>query len=127
MSDKTEHLNMIQNVITRMANHSLQIKCWAIAITTAFAALSSNWVVFFASAPIVLFWILDTYYLSMERRFRELYDEVRAKEESEIDFSMKTENYRTIVMNTASSWSVLPYYLVLILVAVIIGIVRIVV
>ena len=122
MSEKTEHLNMIQNVISRVANNSLQIKCWGIAVTAAFAALSNDWIIFFASAPLVLFWALDSYYLSIERRYRELYDSARIK--SVTDYSMKIEDYRPIVLKTAFSWSVLPFYSVLILTVIAIGLIR---
>ncbi len=127
MSEKTDYLNMIQGVITRMANNSLQIKCWAIAITTAFVALSNNWVVFFATAIIVLFWILDSYYLSLEKRFRELYEDVRAKGESDIDFSMSVDDYRITIGETAVTRSVLPFYLVLIATVIIIGVLGLVI
>ena len=110
-----------------MANNSLQIKCWTVAVTTAFVALSYNWVIFFASAVIILFWILDAYYLSLERRFRDLYDITRVKNDDEIDFSMKIVDYRPMVMKTAFSWSVFPFYSLLIATVVFIGILRIVI
>ncbi len=42
MSDKSDHLNMIQSIITRMANSSLQVKCWCLAIVSAAIVLSKS-------------------------------------------------------------------------------------
>lgn len=47
-----------------------------------------------AYIPAFMFWLLDAYFLSQERRFRSLYDAVRKREENEIDFSMDTEPYK---------------------------------
>jgi hypothetical protein len=41
-----------------------------------------------------MFWLLDGYFLSQERRFRSLYDHVRKLEESAIDFSMDTQPFK---------------------------------
>ena len=125
MTEKTEHLNMIQGVITRMANNSLQIKCWAIAVTTAFIALSGDWVTFIALIPIVLFCVLDARYLSLEKGYRGLYNDVKARDESAIDYSMENDDYRPGLMETTKTWSILPFYAVLIVTVIIVGIVRV--
>jgi hypothetical protein len=39
-------------------------------------------------ATLILFWLLDSYYLSRERRFVALYDAVRKKPGENSDFSM---------------------------------------
>ena len=39
--------------------------------------------------PLLVFWILDAYYLWQERLFRAVYDSIRQKSEDEIDFEMK--------------------------------------
>ena len=45
--------------------------------------------------PVLLFWGLDGYFLWQERLFRALYDHVRGLEDGEVDFSMKTNAFRT--------------------------------
>lgn len=40
MSDKHQHLQFIQNVISRMSNHSFVLKGWIITIVTGLAALA---------------------------------------------------------------------------------------
>ena len=81
MSDeKIKHLEFIQNVITRMNNNSFQIKGWMITITSAILALYASTknrdFVLVAMLPVFLFWFLDSYYLTQERKFRGLYNDV---------------------------------------------------
>ena len=109
MSNKTEHLNMIQNVITRMAHNSLQIKCWAMAIMAAMIVLSNGFIIAAGLVPLIVFWLLDSRYLALERAFRKLYDDVRVKEESEIDFSMDIKG--KIPKGMMRTWSELWFYL----------------
>jgi len=55
----------------------------------ALSAIESNNLPFFvAYVPIVLFWFLDSYYLQLERKYRVLYNKVRAKAPNEIDFNL---------------------------------------
>lgn len=42
-----------------------------------------------AYMPIVFFWGLDAYYLKLERQYRNLFDDVREKDEGAVDFTMK--------------------------------------
>ncbi len=78
--DTIKHLELIQNIITRMNTNSFQIKGWSITITSALLALyaSNNTATFIliAIAPTLLFWLLDTYYLWQERKFRGVYNDV---------------------------------------------------
>ncbi len=112
MSNKVEHLNMIQSIISRMANNSLQVKCWCLAIVGAAIVLSRSFIILACVFPVVLFCFLDTHYLNEERAFRELYDVVRVKDDQDIDFSMKKKNEK--IRETFKSWSIWPFYLSLI-------------
>lgn len=77
---KVKHLEFIQNVITRMNTNSFQIKGWAVTITSAllaiFAAKSNPYFIATAILPVFIFWFLDSYYLTQERKFRGLYNDV---------------------------------------------------
>ena len=77
---KVKHLEFIQNVITRMNTNSFQIKEWAVTITSAllaiFAAKSNPYFIATAILPVCIFWFLDSYYLTQERKFRGLYNDV---------------------------------------------------
>jgi len=92
MDNKIKHLEFIQSIINRMAGNSFIMKGWAITLVAALFALSSkdankNYIVI-AFLPVIIFWILDGYFLSRERAFRCLYDKVRTLDEKEIDFSL---------------------------------------
>lgn len=94
--NKIAHLEMIQGVINRMGSNSFMIKGWAVTLVSALFALSvDNYKFLFISlVPILLFWWLDTFFLRQERLFRELYDNVTSKSNSDITFSMDTRGYR---------------------------------
>jgi len=78
--EKRQHLEFIQNVITRMNTNSFQIKGMAITIVSALIAIyaSTNNIifVFLGIVPTLLFWFLDSYYLQQERKFRGVYNNV---------------------------------------------------
>ena len=42
-----------------------------------------------------IFWILDGFYLHQERCFRSLFNNVRARTETEIDFNMETKSHNS--------------------------------
>lgn len=121
--NKRSHLDMIQGVISRMGNNSFALKGWSVGIMIAiyaFAGQNSNKAVIITLIPLIVFWMLDTYYLCLERKFRMLYDDVRVKDEKEINFSM---NFNDIKIKMAEvkkinftkimfSKSILPFYLV---------------
>lgn len=75
-----KHLEFIQVVITRMNTNSFQIKGWMVTIMAAvlamFASTKNHWFVLCGLPPTFLFWCLDAYYLTQERRFRGLYSDV---------------------------------------------------
>lgn len=81
-----------------MASNLFFLKGWAITLIAALFALSAkdaNQVyTFIPYFPVVVFWILDGYFLSRERLFRALYDDVRKLDENYIDFSMDTRKYQ---------------------------------
>lgn len=104
IENKIKHLEFIQLVITRMNVNSFLLRGWSVTLVAAlfaFAAKDTNIdyvLITYISTP--LFWILDGYYLSQERKYRDLYNLIRNKPESEIDFNMNA----TITNNTKNSW-----------------------
>ncbi len=94
MSKIQVHLEMIQNIINRLSRNSFLLKGWSVILVSSFFALAAvNDKVYFvllAYFPLVVFWILDAYFLWQERLFRALYDHVRGQQEEEVDFSMNT-------------------------------------
>lgn len=114
---KIKHLEFLQNVITRMNSNSFLIKGWTVTIVSALFALASkdaniNYVlVSYIAIPI--FWILDGFYISQERQYRDLYKEVSTKVESEIDFNMDASKFdkrdRTWLSGILSK-TLIPFY-----------------
>lgn len=92
MENKRKHLEFVQLVITRMNVNSFLLKGWSVTLVAAlfaFAAKDSDIdyvLITYISTP--LFWLLDAYYLSLERQYRGLYNSVKIKEEEDIDFEM---------------------------------------
>jgi hypothetical protein len=78
--EKQQHLEFIQNVITRMNTNSFQIKGMAVTIVSALLAIYATTInvtfIFLGIVPTILFWFLDSYYLQQERKFRGVYNNV---------------------------------------------------
>lgn len=105
MENKIKHLEFIQGTINRMANNLFLLKGWSITLIAALFALfvkdankNSILIIYF---PVIIFWILDGYFLSQERLFRDLYDHVRKLPEKKIDFSMDTSRFQK---DNGSGW-----------------------
>lgn len=92
MDNKIKFLEMIQSLITRMSTNSFMLKGWAVTLVAGTFALSNtetnNLFFLIAYVPIILFWFLDSYYLQLERKYRELYNEISEKTNDEIDFKI---------------------------------------
>ncbi|MDO5980897.1 hypothetical protein [Flavivirga spongiicola] len=99
MENKLKHLEFIQSIITRMNTNSFQIKGMSITITAALLALTaSDYNILYVSIvyfSLFVFWGLDAYYLSQEKGYRELYEEVRRLTEDNIDFNLKLKKEYT--------------------------------
>lgn len=104
MENKRAHLEMIQDVVTRLAHNSFLLKGWSVVLVSALFALAASEskpvFVYLAYLPVLAFWLLDGYYLRQERLFRKLYDNVRMLPEERIDFGMSTRN----LVPNVSSW-----------------------
>ena len=72
------HLSILQAVITRMAENSRSCKLWCVTLVAAVMVLVARTGepqhALIALAPTTLFWVLDTYYLALEKAFRASYD-----------------------------------------------------
>lgn len=94
-SGRLKHLEMLQQVITRMANNSFLIKGWSITLISALLAFATKdkiqvmaWI---ALLPWLAFWILDGFFLHQEKLFRRLFDHYRVQpQDTATDFSMDT-------------------------------------
>src|SRR3989338_3573395 len=104
MENKRKHLEFIQNIISRMSGNLFFLRGWTITLITGLFALSAtkgtyDGYILLAYFLLFIFWILDGYFLSQERKFRCLYDDVRKLDEEKIHFSMDTKKYKDVWRN----------------------------
>lgn len=105
-SGRLKHLEMLQSIITRMANNSFLVKGWSVTLLSAILVLTAKDKIFamgwIALIPIVIFWLLDGFFLRQERLFRKLYDKYRIQpQDSPTDFNMDT----SVVANEVGNWA----------------------
>ncbi len=123
MEAKLKHLEFIQGIIDRMAKCSFMLKGWCITLVVGLYVFSSTVsektsLILISFIPIIVFWILDAYYLWQERLFREVYDYVRKKPVGNIDFKMNPmdfSNGKNTWFATFKSKTILWFYLPLII------------
>ena len=88
--ENIRHLELIQTIISRMANNSFLLKGWTITLVAALFALAAKDArvsfAVLALIPGLSFWGLDAYYLRQERLYRALYDAVRVSIASGADY-----------------------------------------
>jgi hypothetical protein len=96
-----KHLELIQAIVTRLAQNSFTYKGWSITLVSAIFVLATKEAnpryLLVALLPTVAFWGLDAYYLRQERLFRKLYDAVRKAAVADLEsnpFSMDTSPYK---------------------------------
>lgn len=105
---KKEYLQMLQEPICRMSTISAIFKGFAATIVAGISAISYSstniWILGLSFLPVLVFAVLDIYYLMLERKFRFLFDQVRL-DKHEIDFSMKlTSDKQEIISAKARTW-----------------------
>ena len=89
MENKRKHLEFIQAIISRMASNLFFLRGWTITLIGALLALfsknnSPDYVFYFLIVIVLIFWILDGYFLSQERSYRDLYNYVRKLKEDDV-------------------------------------------
>ena len=92
------HLNILQDVIRRMAGNSASCKNWCVVLVAAMLVLVARTdtpaYALLALLPTLLFCILDAYYLALEQAFRRSYNDfVRKLHNSEVAL---TDLYRVV-------------------------------
>jgi hypothetical protein len=88
-----------------MSGNSFLLKGWSVTLVAALFALAAkdankNYVIV-AYIPVLIFWVLDAFFLYQERLFRSLYEDIRKKQNEEIDFSMDTAPFH----DRRNSWT----------------------
>lgn len=122
--DKRVYLQMIQGVVSRMGNNLFYLRGWSITIIMGALAFLSQininhnliFLLIIIGIITLLFWIYDGYFLALERRYRNLYNDI-CKKTDEIDFSMDVNKYSKVIDNKAIwcmfSKTICPFYALL--------------
>jgi len=90
--NKVKYLQMIQDVVKRMADTSAAMKRYTLVAFAGAAALAraleEPGAMLLAMLLVFIFWALDAQYLRQEKWFRDMYDLARAQDPEEIDFNL---------------------------------------
>jgi hypothetical protein len=113
------HLNMIQGAISRMSGFSASAKNFCITVSAAIIAVAFQkpvpWLGGAALMVLVLFCLMDAYYLSLERRYRAHYEDVASRDYDVVPDMSLTAGSLTWkgIVGSIVSMSVFPFYLLL--------------
>ena len=114
------HLSIYQNVIQRMASNSALVKAWCITLVSAILVIvaekNNPQLSLIAVIPIILFLFLDSYYLALEKGFRESYNEFIQKlhdgviNQEDLYAVLPKGNIYKMSFKSFLSFSVWPFY-----------------
>jgi hypothetical protein len=122
MDDSTkvvEHLKIIQPIITRMSSAMLSIKAFSLTTFSFLVGLAIKdkvLEIFFIVFPLILiFLVLDIFYLWQEKLYQGLYDDTRTSDKT--DFNMDTKKYKKTIKYFAciKSIAIWPFYVLLLI------------
>lgn len=93
------HLSFLQSIITRMAENSFKCKGWAITICSAILVLFiqndvKNNMIWITVIPMSMFFVLDSYYLALEKHFRDKYNELVSHLSKKLNGVKESEVYK---------------------------------
>ncbi|MGE0602683.1 MAG: hypothetical protein AB7O46_02730 [Xanthobacteraceae bacterium] len=130
MDRKLKHLEFIQATVNRLSTNSFLLKGWSIVLVSALFVLAGKEAnqkfVYLALFPAMIFWGLDGYFLWEERLYRKLYDRVRAKSPTKIDFSMDTRDFLSDVggwIRAVFSKTLIPFHGVLVIAIIVVTVI----
>ncbi|MFM2151455.1 MAG: hypothetical protein RLZZ187_3761 [Pseudomonadota bacterium] len=113
---RMKQLEMLQSIIGRMAGYGSAHKNYCITITTAICGaavtLQRPFLTLLSLIPILVFWLLDTQYLRVERRFRQIFGAAAQESwETAPSFNFNLNSVSGVSFwDCAISWSVLVFY-----------------
>jgi hypothetical protein len=90
-----KEIEIIQDIIKRMALNSFLIKGWSVTLVVGTLLLKGDrYQAFIAFIPLLVFWFLDAYFLRQERLYRELYNWVVANRLKTNEYLLDMNAYR---------------------------------
>lgn len=116
-----KEIDLIQGCINRMANNSFLIKGWALGIFAGVTAFTkgenfSNIVLLVCTTivPFICFWILDAYFLKVERKYRAMYEDRITKRKNDDDselYELNPSKYKVdCIFKTMFSQTIFVFY-----------------
>jgi len=131
--DDRHYISLLQENMNRMASNRANAKIWLATLATAIAALNfsrdGNLLIWIAVLMVVVFYVMDCLYLSLERKYlylmekfvkicKEGNDEHRKAMLYNLDIS-NVHEHPTTFWSAMVSTRTLPFYLILFIVALI--------
>lgn len=125
------YISLLQENINRMATNSANCKTWLVTLVAAIMALQLTSaelrsVLWIALGLVVLFYILDSYYLSLERKFifieKGFVQAVNNKDDGELTKGIFSFNIKSVKDKYATIWSAFgspstcPFYSIIFLI-----------
>ncbi|MCQ2641404.1 hypothetical protein JT252_07665 [Helicobacter pylori] len=124
----TEELKILQGVINRMVQNSLECKKWTLALAVGvlslkIEAISNLYGLCVLGVLLLCFWFLDAYYLMQERSFREQYqwlikNRLKTDERLFEVFPIHQTCQSTQFLSAMRSFSLFPYWVLALCLAV---------
>lgn len=119
------HLGILQSIIQRMATNSSSAKTWCITLVSAILVVvadkDKSEYALIAVIPIFLFFVLDAYYLALEKMFRASYNTFINKLHREnivpddLYAVLPQGNVFKSFFCSIASFSIWPFYIVLLI------------
>jgi hypothetical protein len=122
--DERNYINLLNDAINRMASNSANAKSYLVAIVAALMAIqmpnkNNAYIILSALLPTFLFYWMDCYYLSLEKRFRYLQTAFIKKEMKDgriiagiYKFNIYEISDKHPKIDAILSWSTTPFYAV---------------
>lgn len=123
--DQRNYVNLLNDAINRMASNSANAKSYLVAIVAAFIAIQmpnkgNAYIVLMALIPTALFYWMDCYYLSLEKRFRNLQKQFIIEATTQCTekiapiygYNIYDIKGQEPIIKAIKSWSTTPFYLV---------------
>jgi hypothetical protein len=122
METKIRYLEMLQNIISRMAKNSFLLKIFTFTLFVVLIMLLGTFYKqyrgYVSLIPIIAFWFLDSYYLQLERKLRILFERVSKSDDNNdneylfhISILSSNKEHKTLFLQVLLSKTELGFYI----------------
>jgi hypothetical protein len=124
--EHAKRLDHLHAIIQRLATNSFTVKGWAVTVASGFLGFSVKdakpAIAFVGLVPIIIFWIIDAYYLAGERHFRDRYNEVLKNASLGAEPIVRHAVHRADLFDALQTPVVVVLYLTLIFCCILLGV-----